>query len=173
MFAGSLLAMLILTLACQRKPTTGEIQKALEEIHQLRERLVKAFEAKDLATIGDTYARDTSLVVFDPQTMMVVGWENNQKSWQEFFTLFDTLRLQITDSRTHVVPRALVAWDAGTWRMEGVTSDGQTVQMEGRHTTVYEKREGRWVIVHDHASVPLPPSIVPGEALSPSAESGQ
>lgn len=170
MFAYGLLTVFILATACERKPSTGEIQKAQAEIQQIHERLVKAFETKNLVAMGDLYARDTSLVVFDPQTMMVVGWENNQKSWEEFFTMFDTLRFQITDTRIHVFPTALVAWEAGTWRMEGVTSDGQTVQMEGRHTTVYEKREGKWVIVHDHTSVPLPPPEAPGEALTPSAE---
>jgi len=36
--------------------------------------------------------------------------------------------------------------------------------MEGRHTAIWEKRDGQWVIVHEHLSAPL---TQPGEGNGP------
>ena len=32
---------------------------------------------------------------------------------------------------------------------------GQT-EMDGRHTAIWERRGGKWLIVHEHVSAPLP-----------------
>jgi ketosteroid isomerase-like protein len=33
--------------------------------------------------------------------------------------------------------------------------DGKTSPLNGRHTAVWEKIGGKWLIVHDHVSVPM------------------
>ena len=45
---------------------------------------------------------------------------------------------------------------SGTWKMTIPTPGGHQV-MEGRFSDVKAMRDGKWVFVMDHASVPLPP----------------
>jgi len=33
---------------------------------------------------------------------------------------------------------------------------GGSLVIDGRHTAVWEKRNGKWLIVHEHLSAPLP-----------------
>ena len=35
--------------------------------------------------------------------------------------------------------------------------DGEPLQMEGRYTDAKAERDGKWVYLVDHASVPIPP----------------
>jgi ketosteroid isomerase-like protein len=34
--------------------------------------------------------------------------------------------------------------------------DGKTEEIDARHTAIWEKRGGKWLIVHEHVSVPMP-----------------
>ena len=43
------------------------------------------------------------------------------------------------------------AW-AGLEKVRGKTKDGQDFSFTALGTNIYEKREGRWLIVHHHAS---------------------
>ena len=48
-----------------------------------------------------------------------------------------------------------------TWRVTDM--DGKQLSFTGRETYVYQKIQGRWLIVHEHCSVPV--DIVTGQAL--------
>ena len=63
------------------------------------------------------------------------------------FTPHDDLR---------VVRHGDVAWTTLTFHLSAVLKDGGGLVLDGRHTAIWERRDGRWLIVHEHLSVPLP-----------------
>jgi len=50
-----------------------------------------------------------------------------------------------------------IGWFAVTFHADRTLPDGRTFPVDGRLTTIAAKFEGRWRIVHDHASIPMPP----------------
>ena len=44
------------------------------------------------------------------------------------------------------------AWVAGLEKVRGKTKDGQDFSFTALGTNIFEKREGRWLMVHHHAS---------------------
>ncbi|HEX9660334.1 MAG TPA: hypothetical protein VGA18_08535 [Rhodothermales bacterium] len=51
-----------------------------------------------------------------------------------------------------------------TFTMTIPTPDGAQ-EMHGRFTDLKAERDGKWLCVHDHASVPLPPASDRGRSL--------
>ena len=47
-------------------------------------------------------------------------------------------------------------WFAVTFHAARTLVDGRTFELDGRLTVIAERSDGRWLIVHDHASLPLP-----------------
>jgi ketosteroid isomerase-like protein len=42
-----------------------------------------------------------------------------------------------------------------TFHLSGKKKTGESVEVDGRHTVIWENRSGKWLIVHEHFSVPL------------------
>jgi len=99
------------------------------------------------------YTPSDQAVFFDFTTMQYVGWERYsseikkvQESIRKFkITLHDDLAVRVLGR---------MAYAHGTWKMDFVFTDGSRRRLEGRLTEVLEKQKGKWIIVHEHASVP-------------------
>jgi ketosteroid isomerase-like protein len=52
----------------------------------------------------------------------------------------------------------------GTWTMTIPNGDGTSTVLQGRYSDVKAQRDGQWVYIMDHASVPLPPAPAPAPA---------
>jgi ketosteroid isomerase-like protein len=101
------------------------------------------------------YTSNDQAVFFDFTPMQYVGWETYaseikkvQESIRKFkITLKDDLAVRV---------HGPMAYAHGTWKMDFLFTDGSRRHLEGRLTEVLEKRKGKWIIVHEHASVPTP-----------------
>jgi len=49
-----------------------------------------------------------------------------------------------------------MGWFAVTFRADRLLPDGRRFEFDGRLTTIAGEFDGRWQILHDHASIPLP-----------------
>jgi SnoaL-like domain len=50
-----------------------------------------------------------------------------------------------------------VAWFSSSFEAKGVTMDGHPYAMRARQSVVVELIEGRWLVAHEHVSVPFSP----------------
>jgi uncharacterized protein (TIGR02246 family) len=126
------------------------------EIRALEQRFSTAVKAKDIDKILQTYVPDESLFVFDVvPPREYVGAKAYRKDWEDFFAAFpgpiDTFEISdlsiITDGNlgvSHSVQRAVLT-----------DKDGKKVDITFRLTDVYRKINGKWLIVHEHVSVPV------------------
>lgn len=57
------------------------------------------------------------------------------------------------DLRIH--RRGPLAWETFTFGADVVSKQGASSHLDGRWTLILEQRKGAWVVVHEHASVPL------------------
>ena len=43
-----------------------------------------------------------------------------------------------------------------TFHLSAKPKAGGDMEIDCRHTAIWEKRDGKWLIVHEHVSAPLP-----------------
>jgi ketosteroid isomerase-like protein len=64
--------------------------------------------------------------------------------------------LELTPGEFRAGGSGATGWFAVTFHARRVLPDGRVFELDGRLTAVAAKIDGRWLIVHDHASLPLP-----------------
>ena len=123
------------------------------EIRRLVEKRLEAIRAKDAE--GATSAAAPDVLLFDVVNPLQSTGANAEKSRaEEWFSTFqgpigyEILDLQITAASE-------VGFSHGLNHASGTTKDGTRFDMWWRATACYRKIDGRWMITHEHNSVPF------------------
>jgi uncharacterized protein (TIGR02246 family) len=121
-------------------------------VRDLIEAWADAVRRKDYPGILRSHAPD--FVMFDvPPPFKSVGLEAYRKTWDVFFSWSrDPVCFEIQDM--HVTAGADVAFAFATMRCEGPGADGKPEALDFRLTICLSKIDGRWMIAHEHHSVP-------------------
>jgi len=102
------------------------------------------------------YAKDADLVFYDIAPMKYTGWgEYKEGVVKNFFSAITSGKLTPNDD-LKVTRRGNLAWTTVTFHLSAKPKAGGEMEIDGRHTAIWEKRGGRWLIVHEHVSAPLP-----------------
>jgi uncharacterized protein (TIGR02246 family) len=121
-------------------------------VRDLIEAWADAVRRKDYDGILENHAAD--FVMFDvPPPFKSVGLEAYRKTWDVFFSWSrDPVCFEIQDM--DVTAGADVAFAFATMRCEGPGADGKPEALDFRLTICLSKIDGRWMIAHEHHSVP-------------------
>src|SRR5215467_2095308 len=140
-------------------PTQHAVDEAA--IRQRIDELVGAIRAADLEALKPMYAPD--MVSFDVgPPLQHVGAQAKWKNWEEAFTVFQgPLDYEIRDLTITV--DGDVAFGHSINRLIGRLRNGNSSGIWVRATFCFRKIDGNWLVVHDHASVPL--DLESGRAL--------
>jgi ketosteroid isomerase-like protein len=79
---------------------------------------------------------------------IIVGWEEQKKYWVDTNKLFSQRNATLGDQHIHVVGN--LAWEAGQETGDTKMKDGPAAKIDYIATNVYEKIDGRWLIVSHH-----------------------
>jgi uncharacterized protein (TIGR02246 family) len=122
-------------------------------IRDLVDRLVKAVRAKDLDGVMSAYA--PGLVAFDiVPPLQYVGAESYEKPWREVFELYESpLQYEVRDLR--IIAGDDVAFSHSLNRLTGTMKNGRKTDLWLRWSAGYRKIDGKWLIAHLQASVPV------------------
>lgn len=134
----------------QNDKTQATTDSALREVESAAEAFIKAFNNLDWDLFRDSFADDAT--VFFPSASMIAGRANGRTEIETIFKpLFDSGRKQ-KDSPPYlsIEPKEMrikMLRDAAvvTFHLGGKES-------LGRRTVIFQKQNGRWLIVHLHAS---------------------
>ncbi len=144
-------SLLLLTLACARLPMPYTDDAA--EIRALWERGGAALCSGDWNSYQELWAHTPSVEVIHPdQRDWRVGWEVIGSAYRELLTSGFRCEAQTRRMRIHVSASREMAWATAevVLRIPGSESSERVLWQ----TLVFEKLEGRWRLVHGHASVP-------------------
>lgn len=121
-------------------------------VRDLIEAWADAVRRKDYAGILRSHSPD--FVMFDvPPPFRSVGLEGYRRSWDLFFSWSsDPVRFDIQE--LDVAAGVDVAFAFASMRCEGPESDGKPESLDFRLTMGLKKIDGRWMIAHEHHSVP-------------------
>lgn len=134
-------------------PKIATATKSHAEIQALYDRWAKAFEARDIETIVSLYSPD--VVAYDVvPPLQYTGKEAYRKDYLEFFSQYD--------GPTHVEYRDMRIMSGGDLgvihgleRFTGKMKNGQQSDLWIRFTSIVRKTNGKWLIIHDHVSLPV------------------
>jgi uncharacterized protein (TIGR02246 family) len=121
-------------------------------VRDLIEAWADAVRRKDYDGILRSHGPD--FVMFDvPPPFKSVGLDAYRKTWDVFFSWSrDPVLFEIQEM--DVIAGADVAFAFATMRCEGPGADGKPEALDFRLTIALRKIDGRWMIAHEHHSVP-------------------
>lgn len=138
---------------------TGTPARALSSdetaIRSLESRFVAAFNAKDVDAIMKVYVPGKDLVVFDVvPPRQFVGANAYREDWKGLFaTMKGPVKFELTD--LHVVTEGGMGYSHSIQHIGGTNMKDQPLDLTVRVTDVYRKVNGKWLIAHEHVSVPV------------------
>ena len=113
---------------------------------------IAAVRRKDIAGILQNHSAD--FVMFDvPPPFQSRGIEEYRTTWDLFFSWSsDPVTFEITEMA--ITAGADVAFVVAAMRCAGPGAEGENESLDFRLTMGLRKIDGRWIITHEHHSVP-------------------
>jgi len=135
---------------------------AIEELHELIDERVKAVAARD----GKTLAARQHPDVLAYSVLGTLSSNGSGVVDEQMYAWFDGYRdgPQYTVHDLNVDADGALGYCAFVYHVTGTLNDGTDVSMAVRATLVCKRFDGRWLVVHDHESVPFDPAT--GSALT-------
>jgi uncharacterized protein (TIGR02246 family) len=134
--------------------TTAQSKTSVSaEIRKLMDDQAMAVRAKDVEKSISNYA--PNIVSFDVvDSLRRIGIEACRKRAEEWFSSFKgPIDYQLRD--VSVTASDEVAFACSLNRVIGTKTDGEEIEMWWRATACFHKVDGRWLITHEHSSVPF------------------
>jgi ketosteroid isomerase-like protein len=140
--------------ACAPKgPTPDAMVAAANEVDQA---FLNGFNAGDANALMATYWNSPELVNIGLDGMGDTGWGGAKAGWEAVFASMPGAQLAFNDPHNIAQGDVVLGW--GGWTMTIPTGDGTGMVLQGRYSDVKAMRDGKWVYIMDHASVPMPPA---------------
>jgi len=146
------IAFLVISACTQKIDLEAEKAKVKAVIDQNLQMLV----TEDMELMSQIYAHDDDMVFIGTDAAeYMVGWETIKEVMQKQFAGSETIKVSARNEVIKVHDSGKVAWVSMILDWD-VKVQEQAVRLEGvRGTSVFEKRDGNWVFVQAHVSVPV------------------
>jgi uncharacterized protein (TIGR02246 family) len=122
---------------------------------QIRECLnqwTRALHAKDLGALTALYGPDT--VAFDLMPPSQVGFSHYRQNLERWLTgMSGPIEYEIHDLR--VTMSDDIAFSHNLGHVRGTRANGEKADYWVRVTVGFQKRNGQWLVIHDHVSMPF------------------
>jgi len=143
---------LVVSGCAQKVDAVAEKAKVKSVIDQFKQ----VWETEDMGLFSKIMAHDADLVVYGSDAPEHwVGWEPLKESVEKMFPALENTKITVKEQSIKVHPSGNVAWFSEVWDWDMVL-EGKAVRSEGQRLTgVLEKRNGNWVFVQFHNSVPV------------------
>jgi uncharacterized protein (TIGR02246 family) len=137
------------------KPAAKPANNSEAEIREVYDRWAKAFEARDIDAIMSVYAPGDAVVAYDVVApLQYKGLDAYRKDYLEFLGQYDgPVHVEYRDMR--VFSSGDVGFVHALERFTGKMKNGQQSDFWLRATSGVVRMNGKWLIVHDHISVPI------------------
>ena len=124
------------------------------EIRALVEDRARAIRAKDVAAVLAVYAPDVlSFDLIDP--LRHTGREAIRTRLEAWLSQFREGPIGFEVRDLAVTAGGDVAFCHSLNRVDATTTDGQRIDMFWRATSCFRRVDGRWMVTHEHSSVPF------------------
>jgi ketosteroid isomerase-like protein len=96
--------------------------------------------------------RDSDIQNLGPRDRaFTTGWDTLQKGFGRLFDNFPELKVTMQEPRIKIVGTA--AWASGIEKAQRKDKAGAASSGDNLVTNIFQKQDGRWLMVHHHASL--------------------
>lgn len=120
----------------------------LKELDSLQDRYIALFNSHDAKALAMEYSEDTNVVYTDG--IHISSRKEMEASLTENFKKNPKVTTKLSILKRTLLAEHIVLED-GTWEEAGHSEPG--LPTKGMFTTVFVKKNGKWLIVHDRAWV--------------------
>jgi len=111
----------------------------------------QAFSKLDVKAIEATWAQDGSVsVIHTASKAPILGWEAVQKSYADHPVRYKDFSVVMDNPQVTI--NGNVAWVVGIEKVNAHRANGDVLDISALATNIFEKRSGKWLLVHHHAS---------------------
>jgi ketosteroid isomerase-like protein len=154
-FAAAMLLTLALSASAQMKKAPA--RSALEaEFKSMIDQYYTAWSTLDPDKAAKYYAKDADLVFYDVAPLKYKNWADYRAGVLKAFTETMSSGKLTPNDDLRINQRGNIVWTTLTFHLSARPKAGGAMEVECRHTAIWEKRGGKWLIVHEHVSAPLP-----------------
>ncbi len=108
-----------------------------------------ALSGTDVAAMKQVWAHAPYVVYVGPQSKTIVrGWAAVEAAWEKSFAASASRSVSLTESYIHTDGK--IAWEVGNENGTQKLKDGSESKFDFIVTNVYEKQNGRWLMVSHH-----------------------
>jgi uncharacterized protein (TIGR02246 family) len=164
----------VLVLEGQR---TEEDEHARQEVAALYQAFNMAWEERDMDFIREYFAHDPDMLLFFERRQLE-GFDDVETLYENMFAHARAGSVTSRVENLKVDARGDMAYVAANFHLDVTNPEGEKMTDTGRVTVVFERRDGRWRVVHRHTSFQAPagpqrqvPLVThPGPLWSPTLE---
>jgi ketosteroid isomerase-like protein len=149
-------AVLFLGVAFAQGGAVAQETSDVEKVKAASQAFYAALNARDQNAMAKVYAHTPYVAYIPPVgSDIAVGWEAVNKTWEEVFQKV-TSKIDMSYNRAGG-PQidGNLAWEVGTERGPVTFADGKTVDFGVLSTNIYQKIDGRWLMIsHQAGQIP-------------------
>jgi ketosteroid isomerase-like protein len=113
-----------------------------------------ALSGRDINAMGRVWAAEPYVIAVHPTSkVLIVGWDAVRNSWEGAFDRFAEISVSMKEPHVHLAQN--MGWVVGIESVQGKFKNGDAVSFMAFTTNMYEKRDGRWLMVL-HATSRIP-----------------
>lgn len=149
----SIMALLACLCACG-DPEPAKTLDASKELRPHIEKVYAAWTTLDMAKVAPFYAKETGLAFFDVAPLKYGSWAEYAAGFKAASADWKSIKIDINpDFQAH--SNGAIAWVTLTANVTTQMKDGKTETAKARMTEILQKEKNGWLIIHEHASVPM------------------
>lgn len=118
------------------------------------QKVLDGWSALDSSKMAQYYAQG-ELNFFDIAPLKYNNWTEYQTGVGNLLKGYKSLKLTLNDD-LQIHPDRNLTWATATVKEDAVTSAGKREMATMRWTVILQNQDGKWLIVHEHTSEPLP-----------------
>jgi ketosteroid isomerase-like protein len=139
--------------ACNR---AADIDREKRDVQQVLEKYLESVKMADPALASQVWLQSQDISVVTPFGRFT-GWESTRDGLYVNFLQKAFTERSLRPDNLAITVSGHTAWAVFDWTFTAKLADGRPLSSKGWESHVYQKIDGRWVIVHLHYSVPPPP----------------
>ncbi len=143
--------LLMATLASAETKKAAKVASGAPDKAHLQ-KIWDAWSTLDPANAAQFYASGPH-VFFDIAPLKYADWDEYQKGVVTVLADFKTAKLTVNDD-AEIHPAGTIVWATATVKEDATMKSGKREMGNFRWTVVFQKENGKWLIVHEHISVP-------------------
>ena len=134
-------------------PVSNAVAQSVADVEGVKEASKNFYAALAVLDNGEAmekvWAHTPYVTYVGPRhTSVLVGWDAQKKYWPEANALFTQRSATLSDQHIHV--NGNLAWEMGQETGEQKMKDGRSPKLDYLVTNVYEKIDGKWLMVSHH-----------------------